>query len=101
MGVAASVALDASETCVAARIAIGGAAPTPLLVEDAASVLVGSRLEQDVIRAACALVAAAATPIDDVRGSKRFRLHLLAQLTQDVIECAAGRARARIESDAP
>src|SRR5205823_4135989 len=72
VGVAARLDLAAG-VCTGAAIALGGAAPTPFLVASAAEVLVDSRVETGAIARAAALVAEAARPISDVRGSADFR----------------------------
>ncbi len=76
-----------------ARIALGAVAPTPLLVAEAAAALVGQPLSDDTIAAAAAAAKAAATPIDDMRGSIKQRKHLSAVLTERTIRGAAERAR--------
>jgi len=76
-----------------ARVAIGAVAPTPLLVQGAADALVGQPLGEAAIEAAAEASKAAATPIDDMRGSIRQRKHLAAVLTRRTLEQAAARAR--------
>ena len=77
-----------------ARVAIGAVAPTPLLVADAAAALVGQPLSDTTIEAAAAASRAAASPIDDMRGSIRQRRHLAGVLTERTIRQAAERAAA-------
>jgi CO/xanthine dehydrogenase FAD-binding subunit len=77
----------------AARIAIGAVAPTPLLVSEAATVLIGNQLSDEIIKAAGAAAKAAANPIEDMRGSVKQRKHLAAVLTERTLRVAAERAR--------
>jgi CO/xanthine dehydrogenase FAD-binding subunit len=56
-----------------ARIALGSVAPTVLRASRAEGSLVGSRLEDDRIEEAARLASEATEPIDDVRGSARYR----------------------------
>ena len=70
-----------------AAVAIGGVAPTPLLVPEAGAALVAGEREA----AADALVTAAA-PIDDVRGTRAHRLRVLRTLGSRVIARAFERA---------
>lgn len=91
VGVAARVVADGG-TCTAAAVAIGAAGPTPRLVPDAGAALIGSRLDDDAVAAACDAVVAAAAPIDDVRGTRAHRLRVLRPLTRDVIRAAAARS---------
>ncbi|MCK9487213.1 MAG: xanthine dehydrogenase family protein subunit M [Dehalococcoidia bacterium] len=76
-----------------ARLALGAAAPTPLLLTDAAQALVGRRLDDVSIEAASAAASAAAQPITDMRGSIQQRKHLAGVLTARVVRAAAARAR--------
>lgn len=56
-----------------ARITLGSVAPTIICAEEAAAALVGQPLSQETIRRAAERAAAAAKPIDDVRGSAAYR----------------------------
>ena len=89
---AAAVRLD-GDTVSWARIAIGAVAPTPLLVDGAAAALVGKPLTEETIKAAGAAAKAAASPIDDMRGSIKQRKHLSAVLVERTLRAAQGRAR--------
>jgi len=69
--------------------AIGSAAPTPRIAGDAEQYLAGEldmlwdsrgELPDDVRRRFGELVASAASPVDDVRGSAAYRRHALAVL---------------------
>lgn len=63
--------------CVAARVAVGACGPTPLLVPQAAAALIGSGLDETAVANAADAVVAAVDPIDDVRGRREHRLHVL------------------------
>ena len=89
-GVAVALELD-GDRCTAARIAVGACGPTPFLVSDAAAALVGSTVDDRALAAAAEVLVAAAKPIDDVRGTRRHRLHVLRPL----LLSAAGDALAR------
>jgi len=92
---AVSVTLDANGTCTAARVAIGAVAPTALLVEPAASALIGSTLDETALKAAAAAASAAAQPIDDKRGTVAYRRTVAGVLTRRVAAIAASRAKGR------
>ncbi|WP_037065850.1 FAD binding domain-containing protein [Pseudonocardia acaciae] len=94
VGVAARLAFS-EDTCVDAAVAIGAVAPTPLLVPDAASALVGTACDDAAIARALEPVLATAAPIDDVRGTRAHRLRVLRSLTSDVLRLARARARSR------
>ena len=90
IGVAVRIALD-DDRCTDAAIALGGVAPTPLLVPAAATALISSALEHLDVEAATEAALEAANPIDDVRGSRDYRLRALRALVPRMI----ARARAR------
>ena len=92
-GVALQLAADGA-TVAAARIALGAVAPTPLFAPEAAAALVGRPLSAASIAAAAELARAAARPIDDMRGTARYRRHLAGVLTQRALEIAQRRAAA-------
>jgi CO/xanthine dehydrogenase FAD-binding subunit len=93
VGVAVRVTATAG-VCSSASVAIGAVGPMPLLVLDAAEALIGSQCGPEAIDAACAALVEAATPIDDVRGTRRHRLRVLPVLARRVIEQAWARAQA-------
>jgi carbon-monoxide dehydrogenase medium subunit len=73
VSVAAVIVTDATGACTHARIALGGAATVPLRARDAERSLAGRRLDDEAIREAAALAAAATDPIDDLRGSAAYK----------------------------
>ncbi|MFN4259748.1 MAG: FAD binding domain-containing protein [Gemmataceae bacterium] len=94
VGVGSAVTLDDSKTkCVAARIALAAVAPTPLLVPDAAAVLVDGVITEELIHKAAQLAQAAARPISDMRGDADYRRHLVGVLTKRTLQGAIQRAR--------
>ena len=93
-GASVSVTLDETGVCTAARVAIGAVAPTARLVPDAARELVGSPVDEAATRRAGAAASAAASPIDDRRGTADYRRRVVGVLTRR----AASIARARVTS---
>ena len=82
------------DTIAEARVAYGSVAPKPyraLRVEDA---LTGRRLEAQLAADVEAVVREEIQPIDDVRGSKRYKLRLAIHATQDALTHAAAEVRA-------
>ncbi len=97
VGVGAAVQLDSSgQTFERARIALGAVAPTPLYVAEAGESLVGKKVSDESIAAAAEIARAAARPIDDMRGTARYRKHLVGVLTRRVLSEAVERARASL-----
>ena len=94
VGVGASVVLnDAKDKFVSARIALGAVAPTPLFAKAVGDALAGQPISDEVIAKAAAAARAIAVPIDDMRGTKEFRLHITGVLTERVLKAAVARAR--------
>jgi carbon-monoxide dehydrogenase medium subunit len=78
---------------VGARVALGSVAPTIIRAPGAEQALPGRPLSDDAIRSAAELAAAAARPIDDVRGSANYRRYMVGVLTR----CALEQVRAGTE----
>ncbi len=98
VGVGASVTLDETgETFVEARIALGAVAPTPLFAREASESLAGQPVNDETIARAAELAQQIARPIDDMRGTKEFRIHVTGVLTRRVLAAAIARARGEKE----
>ncbi|MCG7509162.1 FAD binding domain-containing protein, partial [Mesorhizobium retamae] len=82
-----NLTLDEAGVVKTARVALGAAAPTVLLVEEAAEVLVGSKLDEATLERLAKVCAGACRPIDDKRGTIEFR--------RKVAGVLAGRAAAK------
>jgi carbon-monoxide dehydrogenase medium subunit len=77
VGVAALIVLDASGRCSDARLALGGAAPTPIRARAAESALRGEALTDAVARAAAEAAARDAEPLSDLMGSAGYRREMI------------------------
>ncbi len=96
VGVGVSVTLDAAgQNFVAAKIALGAVAATPLVATDAAQALIGQPVSDATIQKAAEAARAIARPIDDMRGTIEFRKHVTGVLTARVIQQAVERARGK------
>ena len=90
-----SLTFDGRGVCTAARVALGAVAPTVLLVDAAARCLVGSKLEDAALQAMGAECVAAATPINDKRGTVEFRKDVAGVLAKRAARIAQTRAGER------
>ena len=80
---------DGVPVCSAARIALGAVAPRPIRIPSAEAALAGQPLTSETIAGAAHLAALAATPIDDVRSSARYRRHTVEVIVRRLLERAA------------
>lgn len=85
--------LDSAGAIQSAKVALGAVAATPILVPGAAAALVGKQPNAESFAAAGEAAAAAATPIDDMRGGIAQRKHLAKILTVRALENALQRIR--------
>jgi carbon-monoxide dehydrogenase medium subunit len=93
VGVGASVQISEDGTTFdGVRLALGAVAPTPLLVEEATDELVGSNIEDGIARAVD-ISRSVVSPIDDMRGTREFRTHVVGVLVERVLKEAVSRAR--------
>jgi CO/xanthine dehydrogenase FAD-binding subunit len=93
IGVAAQVAVDAGGTCSAARVVVGGVLPGPRRAEAAEQVLLGQRIDDDVLAAAAGAAAEEIDTHDDLRGSAEYRRQLIRIYGQRALQRAVTRAQ--------
>lgn len=79
-----------------ARVALGAVAPTALLVADAANAIIGTSLDQPALDALAAAATAACNPIDDKRGTIKFRKHIAGVMARRVALQAYKRAQKQV-----
>jgi carbon-monoxide dehydrogenase medium subunit len=94
VGVGASLTLDDSGTCTAARVSLGAVAPTPLLVQECADALIGTKVDEAALTKLGEAASAACNPISDKRGTKEYRIKTAAVIARRVVEKALERAKA-------
>ncbi|WP_270935968.1 FAD binding domain-containing protein [Falsiroseomonas oryzae] len=92
MGVAAVVTLDAGGVCTAARLACCSAGPTPMGAPRAAATLVGTRLTENDMTAAAALLREEVDPMGSVQASPAYQRHLAGVVATRALRLARGRA---------
>ena len=91
-GAGVSVVL-ANGNFASARVALASVAPTPLFVKQAGDALAGQPVNDESIQRAVDIAKQAAKPIDDMRGTVRYRKHLCEVLTRRALHVAVERAR--------
>ncbi len=77
-----------------ARISYGSVAPKPLRATRVEQFLTGQALSERLVRDVAEVVLAEIAPIDDVRGSKRYKQRLAVNATQDALSRALEQVRA-------
>ncbi len=94
-GAATVVSVDESGACRDVRIALLGAAPTPIRASDAEDAIRGRRLDEDAAREARVLTEAAITPTGDIHGSGDYRRGLIATMVyRSLLQAASNRGEA-------
>ena len=94
VGLGVNITLDDNGVCTAARVALGAAAPTPLLVADAGAALVGTTVDDGALENMVAAIRAACNPISDKRGTKEYRIKTAGVIARRAAEKALERAKA-------
>jgi len=72
VGCAVNITLD-NNVCTSARVSLGAVAPTPLLIEEASKIMVGTDLNSEVLDKVADLCMQACNPINDKRGTIDYR----------------------------
>ncbi len=94
--VASSVVLSGDgATFESARIALGAVGPTPIFAQAAGDLLSGKAVSNESIQQAADAAEAAATPINDMRGTIEQRNHLINVLTKRTLREAVARAKGK------
>ncbi|MER9329374.1 xanthine dehydrogenase family protein subunit M [Mesorhizobium sp. M0488] len=87
-----NLTLDEQGVVKAARVALGAVAATVLLVEEAAEVLIGSKLDEATLERLAKVCSGACRPIDDKRGTVEFRRKVAGVLAKRAATTAYARA---------
>jgi carbon-monoxide dehydrogenase medium subunit len=93
VGCAVNLRLEGKKI-VEARVVLGAVAPTVLLVADAAKAIIGTTLDDAALEALAAAASAACKPINDKRGTIKFRTHVAGVLAKRAAKIAYERAEA-------
>ena len=92
VGVGVCLTLDEGGICTDARVSLGAVAPTALLVKECADALVGTKVDDAAMANLDAAARAAASPIDDKRGTVEFRTKVSGVLARRAAAIALERA---------
>jgi carbon-monoxide dehydrogenase medium subunit len=95
VGVGVNLTLDASGACTDARLVLGAVAPTAVIVAEAATALVGRKLDETALAALDKAARAACKPIDDKRGTVTYRVKVAGVLARRAAAIAYKRAGER------
>jgi len=93
VGLAVCVRLDEDDAIADARIAVCAVGPKAVRVHEAEAALAGTRGEDAAVAEAGSLLQGAARPIDDVRGTARYRSRVLPGLLARAVAASVERAR--------
>jgi carbon-monoxide dehydrogenase medium subunit len=93
VSVGVRLVMDEETVCRDATIAVGAAGLTPIQALDAASFLTGKEIPQNIIQEAAQKVAAAAEPLEDIRGSPDYKRAALQSIFKQAVDIALRRSR--------
>jgi CO/xanthine dehydrogenase FAD-binding subunit len=93
VGCAVNLTLDDAGICTDAIVSLGAVAARALIVDAAAKALIGTPVDDAAMEALAAAASAAATPIDDKRGTVEFRTEVAGVLAQRAAAIALERAK--------
>lgn len=96
VGAGVCVSLDDAGICRHARVSLGAVAARPLLVDEAARCIIGSRPGDDDLQRLGSAASAACDPIDDKRGTREFRTEVAGVLARRAAGTALDRAKASL-----
>lgn len=89
VNVAAGLQIDSHGCCKWARIALGAVAPTPVRAPNAEILLLGHKLDSDLIDRACDEITSEVKPITDIRATVEYRREMSRVLARRALrECA-------------
>lgn len=93
VSVGVRLVIDEKHLCREASIALGAAGLAPIQAQDAASFLTGKEIRPDTVQEAAQRVAAAAEPMEDIRGSQEYKRAALQSIFKQAVDAALRRSR--------
>jgi len=95
VGAAVSLTLDSDGVCADVRVVLGAVAPTAILVPEAATALLGRKLDETALAGLDRAARRACKPIDDKRGTIEYRTNVAGVLARRTATIAYERAERR------
>ena len=92
VGAGVNLTLDGKGICSQARVSLGAVAERALLVAEAAAALIGTKVDAAALKRLAAAASAACQPIDDKRGTKKYRIKVAGVMARRAAEIALDRA---------
>ena len=90
VGCGVNISLE-NDICTHARVSLGAVAPTPLLIEEASDIMIGSKLDDDTLDRVSKICMDACNPINDKRGTVDYRTKVAGVLAKRATKLAAER----------
>ena len=76
---------DSSRTVNDMRIAVGAMGPTPIRCIETEKLLVGNKIEKQILKEACCKLVGETDPISDIRASKDYRIEMIQEILKDAL----------------
>jgi carbon-monoxide dehydrogenase medium subunit len=95
VGAGVSITLDPAGICADVRVVLGAVAPTAVVVEDAADVMIGRTLDATALDGLDEAAQRACKPIDDKRGTIEYRTKVAGVMARRTATIAFERAKER------
>jgi carbon-monoxide dehydrogenase medium subunit len=95
VGCGVNVTLDGNGVCTDARVVLGAVAPTQVVADEAATALIGHKLDDDTLAKLDAAAGRACKPINDKRGTIEYRVKIAGVLARRAADIAFERAAKR------
>ena len=92
VGAGVNLTLDAGGVCTDARVVLGAVAPTAILVAEAATALIGRKLDETALAALDQATRRGCKPIDDKRGTIEYRTKVAGVMARRAATIAYERA---------
>jgi carbon-monoxide dehydrogenase medium subunit len=94
VSVAAAITLENDGlNCKNARIVLGAAAPAPIRARDAEKMLIGQKINKDLLEKVAEKASEEADPVADIHASEEYRRYLVKALTKKMVKKAWDQAK--------